>query len=40
VNLRGKTLKKVRAKTIKGRQINGPMLVQLAQSHIQALNKG
>lgn len=29
-NLRSKTLKKVRPKTIKGKCINGPMLVQLA----------
>ena len=32
--LRSKALKKVRPKTIKGRPINGPMLVQLAQSYI------
>lgn len=38
--LRSKTLKRVRPKTIKGRPINGPMLVQLAQSYIQALNEG
>ena len=29
-NLRAKALKKVRAKTVKGKPINGPMLVQLA----------
>lgn len=40
MNLRAKALKKVRPKTIKGRPINGPMLVQLAQSYIEALNKG
>lgn len=38
--LRAKTLKKVRPKTIKGKAINGPMLVQLAQSYIVALNDG
>ena len=39
-NLRAKALKKVRAKTVKGKPINGPMLVQLAQSYIEALNDG
>ena len=39
-NLRARALKKVRPKSVKGRPINGPMLVQLAQSYIEALNKG
>ena len=30
----------MRAKTIKGKNVNGPMLVQLAQSYIKALNDG
>ena len=38
--LRMKSLKKVRPKQIKGRSINGPMLVQLAKSYIEALNEG
>lgn len=38
--LRSRALKKVRPKTIKGRPINGPMLIQLAQSYIEALNEG
>lgn len=38
--LKGKTLKKVRPKTIKGKPINGPMLVELAQAYIIALNEG
>ena len=32
--LRAKALKKVRPKTIKGKPINGPMLIQLAQSYV------
>ena len=38
--LRVRTLKKVRPKTIRGKAINGPMLVQLAQAYIAALNAG
>ena len=38
--LRSKSLKKVKPKQIKGRSINGPMLIQLAKSYIEALNEG
>ena len=38
--LRARSLKKVRPKTIKGRPINGPMLIQLAKSYVEALNEG
>ena len=38
--LRSKTLKKVTAKQLKGKAINGPMLVELAKAYIEALNKG
>ena len=38
--LRSKTLKKVTAKQLKGKAINGPMLVELARAYIEALNKG
>ena len=38
--LRSKALKKVCAKQMKGKTINGPMLVELAKSYIQALNSG
>ena len=38
--LRAKTLKRVQPKMIKGRKINGPMLVELAQAYVLALNEG
>ena len=38
--MRGKVFKKARAKTLKGQFISGTMLVELANSYVQALNGG
>lgn len=38
--LRQKTLKKVKPKQIKGRFVNGPMLLKLAISYVEAFNSG
>jgi hypothetical protein len=38
--LRQKTLKKVKPKQLKGRFVNGPMLLKLAISYVEAFNSG
>ena len=38
--LRTKVFKKARAKTLRGQAVSGPMLVELAQSYVGALNGG
>lgn len=38
--LRAKVFKKVRAKTLRGQTVSGPMLVELAESYVGALNGG
>ena len=39
-NLRNKIFKKVKPKLLKGQIINGPMLIELAEAYIKALNGG
>lgn len=38
--LRSKILKKVKTKMISGKAVNGSMLIELAESYINALNEG
>ena len=38
--MKGKTLRKVKPKTIRGKFVNGPMLYRLAMSYADALNSG
>lgn len=38
--LKGKVMTRVKAKTVNGHALNGPMLIELAQSYIKALNEG
>ena len=38
--LRHKILKKVRSKKIKGRSLNGEMLLELASNYVKVVNKG
>ncbi len=39
-SLRGKMYKKLKPKRLRGQIINGPMLIELAESYSHALNKG
>jgi hypothetical protein len=38
--LRTKVFKKAKAKTLKGQLVTGPMIVELANSYVDALNGG
>ena len=38
--LRSRTLKKVTPKTVRGKTVNGPMFLQLAQAYVKAFNEG
>ncbi len=40
MQLRGKVLKKIKAKTLNGKRLNGEMLYNLSLSYIEAINKG
>jgi hypothetical protein len=39
-HLRTKVFKKAKAKTLKGQLVTGPMIVELANSYVDALNGG
>ncbi len=38
--LRTKVFKKARAKTLRGQMVTGPMIIELANSYVEALNGG
>lgn len=39
-NLRGRILKKIKPKMLNGKQLNGPMLLELVEAYTHAINKG